>query len=99
MVSRPSGGVDRVRLYGVSRGTCPDHVTRTQRVWLAFAMGVYGVAVIDRHGDVGHWFTGPGSERDQCDRNHYRQCLHLVFFLVGWRANSNRDRSGRTIER
>jgi hypothetical protein len=57
MVSRPSGRVARVRPQGVSRGTGPNYVTRTQRVWLAFAMRVYGVAVVDRHRNVGHCFT------------------------------------------
>jgi hypothetical protein len=62
-------------------------------------MSIYGVAVVDRHGNVGHWFTGSGRESDRRDRDHCCQCFHLVFFLVGWRANSKRERNGRTIER
>jgi hypothetical protein len=62
-------------------------------------MSIYGVALVDRHGNVGHWFAGSGRESDQYDRDHSRQCLHLVLFLVGWPANSKRERSGRTIER
>jgi len=53
-------------------------------------MSIYGVAVVDRHGNVGHWFTGSGRESDQCDRDHCCQCFHLVFFLVGWRPNEKK---------
>jgi hypothetical protein len=54
---------------------------------LAFAVSIYSVAVVDRQGNVGHWFTGFGRESDQCDRDHSRQCFHLIFFFVGWRPN------------
>ena len=62
-------------------------------------MSIYGVAVVDGHGNVGHCFTGSGRESDECDRDRCCHCLHLVFFLVDWHAHSKRERSGRTIER
>jgi hypothetical protein len=82
MVSRPTGRVARLRPRGVWRGTRPNYVTRTQRVRLAFAMSVYGVAVVHRHGNVGHWFTGSGRESDQCDRKHCYQCFHFFPCVV-----------------
>ena len=77
-----AGSLDNAR-EGYRGGTRPSYVTRTQCVRLAFAMSVYGVAVVDRHGNVGHWFTGSGRESDQYDRNHSCQYFHLVFLLIG----------------
>ena len=89
-VSRPTGRVARRRPERISRATRPDYVMRTQRVRLAFAMSIYGVAVVDRHGNVRHWFTGSGGESDHCDGDHSYQCFHLGFFLVGWRPNETK---------
>ena len=53
-------------------------------------MNIYGVALLDRHGNIGHWFTGSGCESDHCDRDHSYQCFHLGFFPVGWRPNRHK---------
>jgi hypothetical protein len=55
------------------------HTTR----WLSFAVSIDGVAVVNRHGNVRHRFTGSGSANDQCDRKHCYYCFHLVFLLGG----------------
>jgi hypothetical protein len=31
-------------------------------------MSIYGVAVVDRHGNVGHWFTASGRQSDQSEK-------------------------------
>ena len=94
-VSRPSGRVARPRPQGVCRGTRSNYVTRTRRVRLTFAMSIYGIALVDGHGNVGHRFTGSGRESDRCDRDHSCQCFHFVFFLVGWRPNRKEINEGR----
>ncbi len=55
-------------------------------------MSIYGVALVDRHGNVGHWFAGADHESGRCDRDHSCQCFHLAFFFVGWRPNESRDK-------
>jgi len=54
-------------------------------------MGIYGVAFVDRHGDVGHWITGSSRDSDQCDPDHRCQYFHLVLFLVRWRPNEKEN--------
>src|SRR5439155_10149828 len=84
-------GIALQRTKGVSRGTRPNYIPRTHLVRLTFAMGIYGVAFVDRHGDVGHWITGSSRDSDQCDPDHRCQYFHLVLFLVRWRPNEKEN--------
>lgn len=54
-------------------------------------MRIYGVAGVDRHRNVGHWFTGSGRESDQRDRDHSCQCFHLVCFVIGPATQRDKD--------
>ena len=60
-------------------------------------MSIYSVAVVDGHGNVGHWFTGSDRENNQCDRDRCRECLHRVFFLVDWHATSKRSAAAEQL--
>jgi len=78
---RITGWTARQVSYGVARAARPNYITRTQRVRLAFAMSIYGVAVVDGHGNVRDRVAGSGRESDQCDRKHSCHGFHLDSFL------------------
>jgi hypothetical protein len=41
-------------------------------------MSIYGVAIVNRHGNVGHRFAGSGCEGDRCHRKRGYECFHSV---------------------
>jgi hypothetical protein len=45
-------------------------------------MNIYGVAVVDWHGNVGDWFTGCGRESDQWDHDHRCESFQVGFTVA-----------------